>query len=39
MSAPVVLRDEGIRKQFAEVLDGALSELSPAESGASVPSS
>ena len=39
MSAPVVLRDEGIRKQFGEVLDGALSELSPAESGASVPSS
>lgn len=39
MSAPVTLRDEGIRKQFGQVLDGALSELSPAESGASVPSS
>ena len=38
MSAPVVLRDESIRKKFGEVLDGALSGLNAAE-GASVPSS
>ena len=29
MSAPVVLRDESIKKIFAEVLEGAMSNLSP----------
>ena len=39
MSAPVVLRDESIRKTFGQVLDGALTKLNETESAASAPSS